>query len=252
MQFSFSQYQSFLTCPKKYFWQYVRRLSPNIIPKAFDQGLAFHLGVAGKPCEPASLFYQIGQLARHYFPALPGQVSEVEKIIEITPWHTVKCIADSVANDYVIEYKTMSRPDADKVAAQLLSTQLRLYAIAWSKPRILVRIARKADIRLKKSETDEQFDARYLQEYIDKPQDYFLEVEASVEKQGTIRELMHAIQLIEKCVSESIWPCNAPYGCHNGRYACTYMPLCRDEETNKMLYHEKEPKSEEGEKDASL
>jgi hypothetical protein len=238
--FSFSQYQTFLTCPKKYYWSYIRGLVPKTTPKAYLQGAAFHEGVAGLPGD--TLFHLIGQLARRHFQPMPNQRHEVSKTIEIDPGLQLVCIADALSDNHVIEYKTMSRPDADTINAQLLSAQLRLYAIVFGKPKVLVRIARKAEIRLKKGESDEQFNARYIQEYIDKPSEYFLELEVEVGKPGTIREMMHTVGLIRSCENAGLFPCNAPYACY-GRYACSYMPLCVDEATNIMLFEEKEKKN---------
>lgn len=43
------------------------------------------------------------------------------------------CIADSVSDQYVTEYKTTSRPDANTYNALQLSLQHRLYAMVFSK-----------------------------------------------------------------------------------------------------------------------
>lgn len=230
--FSFSQYQAFLTCPKKYYWAYERQLVPREPSKALIQGNSFHDGVAGKP--GTGLYHAIGVLASRYFQAMPGQQNEVERVADFGEFQ-IRCIADAVSDEHVIEYKTMTRPDADAINAQLLSAQLRLYAIAFGKPKALIRIARKTELRQRKGETDEQFEARILYEYIQSPAEYFLELEVSVGKSGTIAEMLAVYKQIQTAVSSQIWPCNAPYACY-GRYPCNYLPLCVDEPTNLILY----------------
>ena len=236
MKTSFSRMSCFQDCPKKYYWKYVRNLLPRMEPKALRIGKEFHAGVAGEASE--TLWNKIGILAKQYFKTLPGEVPEVKTEFEIAPDLHLVCIADSVSDQYVTEYKTTGRPDANTYNALQLSLQHRLYAMAFSKPSVLLRVVTKSAIRQRKDENDEMFEARYLAEYADKPYDHFLEVEIPVTKPGAITELLMMNDLIKTCAAKNVWPMSAPYACY-GFSPCPYLDLCRDEDTFLPMFEER-------------
>lgn len=237
MKMSFSRMSTFQDCPKKYYWKYVRNLVPRETPKALRVGKEFHAGVAGEADE--TLWNKIGILAKKFFRPLPGEVPELKAEFHIDEGLDLVCIADSVSDQYVTEYKTTSRPDANTYNALQLSLQHRLYAMVFSKPAVLLRVVTKSSIRQRKDENEQMFEQRYLQEYIDSPEDHFLEVEIPITKPGAIKELLTMNDLIKMCSSKDVWPMAAPYACY-GFGACPYMDLCRDEETFAPMFEERE------------
>ena len=236
-KFSFSKYNTFMGCPKKYFWSYVRGLVPAEEAAYFVTGRQFHGGVAGM--EGESLWHKIGRLAKQYFKPLPGETPEVRKEVEIDPGVILECVADSVADEYVVEYKTTSRPDANTCNSLALSLQNRLYAIVFSKPRFLLRVVAKPKIRQKSTENEQMFEQRIYETVAADPQNHFLEIEIPVIKEGAIREFLASLKHMRYCEERGVFPTSAPHACY-GFSPCPYMPLCVDEATNLPLFKAKE------------
>jgi hypothetical protein len=243
-KFSYSQYSAFLKCPKSYYWAYIKGLVPKVTPKALAIGTAFHEGLSGQG-EAVSTWHQIGMLARKFWPAPSTHQLEVSKELDLGLTSSLIVIADEVSPDRVIEYKTASKPDSDWVSGMMLSNQLRLYCIAFSKPGAIIRCCKKADIRPRKNETDEQREARLLDEYIEKPHEYFLEIDVPVtheQKAGTLKEFYQVFGAIQMCQTQGIWPAAAPHACSAPGRTCSYLPLCSDYEGNLALFTTKEEK----------
>lgn len=235
--FSFSQYNCFLNCPKKYYWSYIQRLVSCTPQKALEWGTEFHKGAAG--LSDKTLPAKIGIRARKFFVDLPGQKNEVpiSTTINGIPFQG---IVDAMNDEFIIEYKTTSRANSNTCNAMELSIQTRLYAMITERPKVMLRMVKKSLLRQKMTETEEQFEERVLGEYITKPEEYFQQIELSnVQRLGTFREFAHVCNMIESCKKEDIWPMSSPYACY-GNYACPYLELCSDPVGNRHLYREKE------------
>jgi hypothetical protein len=236
-RFDFSKFSCFLTCPKKFYWQYVRGLVPAEEAKALVIGKQFHQGAAGEPGD--TLWHKIGRLAAAYFPKLPGEQAEVSKVVEIDPGTNFSCRADAVCDSAVIEYKTTGRADTNTYDSLSISLQTRLYAIVFEKDYALLRVVVKSKSRIKKTETEEQFEARVLQEYIDSPETHFLEITLPVIKKGAIADFVMTFKNMKACELKDVWPMSAPNACY-GFTPCPYLKLCCDEQTYLPLFKEKD------------
>ena len=232
--YSFSEYSCFLNCPKKFYHQYVKHLVPVETPSALTYGSEFHKGVAG--LAELSIPAQVGILAKRFFGTKPGEKAEVTMVTELPNGVPFKYIADAVSDDFIIEYKTTSRADSKTCTAQALSLQLRIGALLFNRSTALLRLVKKSAIRQRQNESPEQFDQRYLGEYEDKPSEHFQEIIIpNVAHVGTMAELCHLHDFIDKCVSKGIFPTAAPYACY-GMTCCSYMDLCSDPANSGHLY----------------
>jgi hypothetical protein len=220
---------------------YVKNLEPVITPDYYQTGIECHQGMEGM-AEPQTLWQKIGVLASKYFPARPGEHHEVVKITRLTGGIDVKVIADGVCDDGIIENKTTSRANEHTIASQALSNQLRLYAYAFDKRRVFLRLIKKSAIRQKVSENEQMFEARYLGEYVNKPNEHFLEIDLAVDPANAVEEFIATNSMISHCSAAQIWPKAAPYSCYS-MMPCTFLKYCSDPETYGSLYKVKEIKS---------
>lgn len=235
---SFSQYACFTTCRKKYYWNYVENLVPKEEGKALVTGRLFHLGAAGEgtPEQQQTTWWQIGKIAKDYW-GLRGK-PEVSKVFDLGPVQ-VKFIADGIEDEYLVEYKTTSDATPENVIAQAMSLQLRLGCALFGKKQSKLRLVKKPQIRLKKSESEHEFEQRYLDCFRLTPEQYLLEVVIPTNTDGAVNEFLYVNEEIHRCRKAMIWPMAVPYIC-KGKIACQYMPLCADYETNIALFKQKE------------
>jgi hypothetical protein len=240
---SFTELSCFQACPRRYKFAYVDKLVPREKSKALSFGIDFHRGVANEPLDPntpASLAYNIGQLALKHFG--PVEHPEVRLFAALDNLVSVQSKVDGVLPDAVVEYKTTSRCNPSNYTALQLSLQNRLGCFMHGREHLRLRICRKSAIRLRQHETDEEFDARYLQEYINDPDKHFMEIICKPERLN-LMELKVLHDMIRHCEDTNTWPQTAPGSCYS-TYACNYMPLCQDYETNKLLFDTKPENAE--------
>lgn len=235
---SFSRYSCFTTCRRQFFWKYVQGLEPKDTPKALAIGSAFHLGAAdkGTPEQRQGMWHQIGMLARQYW-NVTGEC-EVKREFDLGPVQIVY-IADGIEDGYLIEYKTTSDASAENVTAHSLSLQLRLGCALFGLRGTKLRLIKKPQIRLKKGESEHEFDQRYLNLFKDDPQNHLLEILLPPNTDGAVREFLHIYEEMKRCETARCWPMAVPHIC-KGKVPCSYMPLCADEETNIALFKSKE------------
>ena len=236
---SFSQYATFTTCRKKFYWQYIQNLVPKEESKAFGIGRLFHLGVANLGNEEQALtpWYQIGQMARSFWHV--AGPCEVSKLFDLGQGVNIKFIADGIEDDHLIEYKTTSDASVENATAQSISLQLRLGCHLFGLKGTKLRLVKKPQIRIKKGESEHEFDQRYLNLFRDEPQDHFLEIVIPAIGGSPIPEFLHIHSEIVRCQHANVWPMSTPMIC-KGKVPCSYMPLCADEITNMPLFKQKE------------
>lgn len=234
---SFSQYSTFMWCPKKYYWSYMRNLVPVTTPKTLESGVAFHEGAEGN--HGGTVWHEVGFLAQQFYGRMPDEQREVRTEFDMGDGITLVAIADIVTPTAIGEWKLTSRATADNVNAHSLSLQLRLNAIAFNKDNVFLRMVKKSQLRQKQTESVETFEARVLNEYQTKPEEYFLHLDVNVVKKGAVAEFLSTVASINNCMKRDVWPMAAPYGCC-GMTVCPYLPLCNDEVTNAPLFKEKE------------
>ena len=233
---SFSQYSTFMTCPKKYYWSYVRDLVPAEEYKALADGKAFAQGCDGKIND--NIWSQVGAIANSKAIKLPGYKTEQRMEYDLGDGVTLVSIADGVSDSHIVEWKLTSRATPENVQAHSLSLQLRLECIAFSKPALLLRMVKKTQIRLKKTETDIEFQKRILEVYNTEWEQHYLEVEVPIIKEGAVAEFLHTMNAINTCRNKNLWPKAAPYACC-GMTNCVYLGLCADETAYLPLFREK-------------
>lgn len=238
---SFSKAQCFLTCQKKYYWQYVKKLFPANTAPAYLWGIEFHKGAQGLPTETITLPYAIGLLAREYYGDAKKNV-EVEKrflynIGDVEIDYRADLIIDGTE---LVEYKTTSRPTSDNVMAQMMSNQHSIGAYVSKCSKVTLRMVKKPTIRHKQSESEQEFFNRALDIYRNEPRNNFLAVELPIvrpeEALGEIMTINTSIGLADACKT---YVKNAPYACF-GLTKCPYLELCSDYSTYRQLYIEKE------------
>jgi len=234
---SFSQYSTFMGCPKKYYWNYVRNLVPIATPSYFDTGKSFHEGAAGLDGE--TVWHKVGRMAAEYYGVIPNEDHEVRTEFDMGDGITLVAIADILIPDAIGEWKLTSRANSDNVNAHSMSLQLRLNAIAFNKERAFLRMVKKTQIRQRKDENEEMFEQRIISEYRDKPEEHFLHIDVAIEKKGAVSEFLMTVANINNCMKRDVWPKAAPYACC-GMTTCPYLQLCQDEATNLPLYKEKQ------------
>lgn len=84
----------------------------------------------------------------------------------------------------------------------------------------------KSSIRGQRKDENEQMFEQLASEYIDSPEDHFLEVEIPITKPGAIKELLTMNDLIKMCsLPRTYGPW--PPSCLLRIRACPYMDLCR-------------------------
>ena len=235
---SYSEVSTFLTCPRKYYWKYIRGLLPAETPKAFETGRQFHKGASGE--EGEGVWYEIGKLSANYFGQYRSQ-QEVTGTIQLSKDLILKGIADGLTEDAVIERKTTSRANSMMVNALSISLQNRMYGLIFGRRKLLLQMTKKSQIRQRKTETDLEFEQRLLNEYKTKADDMFLQVQIDLNVENLIPEILQVMTNIKSCKRNKMWPGGNPYTCY-AISQCPYMNLCLDEETFLPLYKTKEEK----------
>lgn len=242
-KFSFSQLNVFMTCPKRFFWGYERRLVPAVEVEALAVGRAVHEGLSDQPGE--TVWHEVGRLARAYWPKQHMEETEVHKEFDLAGEQKLVCIADAVTAQHVIEYKTTSRANANTYNALAISPQLRMYGLVFNKPAALLRVIVKPQIRQRQTESEETFQQRLLDLFREHPEEHFLQIEIPLpdpRNSTLLDEIRMVIDTIDTCRRLGVWPTAAPYACY-GLTPCPYLPLCSDPATNMPLYKIKEENS---------
>lgn len=241
MEYSYSQCSSFIECPKLWYWRYIRKIEPLNEPEYYKAGRDAHKGIE-KPNEaPNTIYGKIGVLAGKFFDQRMLLEKEVSKkiLLDSSTDDIVVCVADGLTPTEIVEYKTTSRATPDFVHSQVMSLQNRLYGYVFQKSNLLLRIIKKHSLKQKKGESDSLFEERILEGYREKPEEWFLEISSVIEEPSkALIEMKQIIKLMKSCQMSGVFPVAAPYGCYKFS-ACSYLPLCSDFETNKILYKEK-------------
>lgn len=238
MQYSFTLLNTFLTCPKKYYWKYVLGLMPKTPNENIVQGRDLHKALSDiepLPLPQQSLYYKIGRLAKTYYK--PTIAQEVSKTITIGS-HDLIVIADGLTEDAIVEYKTTSRLCPEYMDAMIISPQLRFYCYAFQKEKALLRVIKKTLIRQRQNENEAMFEQRILQEYMQNPKDYFIEVEVRPNLTNVKEEVEQIVDYIDYCTSKNFYPMASPNACYTYTQ-CEYIGLCSDYENNIILFEER-------------
>lgn len=235
MNISFTKIQTFLSCPKKYYWSHVRRLESKIVPEYYKFGTSFHKGVEG--IDDGTIAAYAGMKANSVFPKLPNEQKEQPIIVPLGD-HTLLAVADLITDRDVVEYKTTSRGCAETVKAHQLSMQQRLYCKIFDRPDSRLRLCKKTAIRQKVKENDEEFKARQKEEYNNVEEHYLEVVTPDIDTEGVLEEVHLAIDSIQLAAKRDIWLKAAPYACYS-LVACPFLDLCNDYDSFKHLFQEK-------------
>lgn len=180
----------------------------------------------------------------------------------------VKFIVDMIGNydgkPCIVEHKTTTQIDEHYLTRTALDLQLNLYIYLLRKyydrpdmlPLKLYRITKYPSLRIKKDETPGQFQLRIIKDYLERPDYYFInevtqsqnwQIElAGDELKTIINDVGHIKRLCAKCSLEKpvecltcgLWfrdtsKCSMMGG-------CTYLPLCKDYQTNRIFFIAKE------------
>lgn len=151
----------------------------------------------------------------------------------------------------------ISRPQIDKLSLDNQITNYiyggqRAYGLKFTG--VKYRYSRKPSIKQRQSETLEQYLTRLEQDYLDRPEFYFVEekVFRSQDDLATFeRELWFFTQMLLKCRREGLWYKNPSHCLDYG--SCSYMPLCCNKPGAMDLYQVSvpHPELEEGEANAA-
>jgi hypothetical protein len=136
----------------------------------------------------------------------------------------------------LVEHKTTTILDANYLAKLPMDSQILSYAISCKKDKainrypdfIVYNVAKKAGIRLKQTETMEQFAARLVQEYMENPTAYFYREVLSFSKPDLLAyeaDLERFAVEVERSIKEKYYYCN--YGACTMYGMCPYFSLCQ-------------------------
>jgi len=174
-----------------------------------------------------------GHPSRTYY--LTGRVDEV--------------VQDGSGYWWLNEYKTSSqKPNKDLSYTLPVDTQLSLYFYVIQKELgvnirgINYRLAKKPGIRQKQNETKAEFGTRVLEEYQEKPEKYFFEIQVPRDPKDIERlqrNMWEFSKMYHFLRTNDMWPMDTNACSHWGR-TCSYMPLCREEEDAEYLYQVEE------------
>lgn len=296
MHYSYSQISCFAQCHRKYFWAYILYLESKVNPLYRVKGKTYHKGLATwyktgdedaaldvmaktmlsiptfsptdiNDKEKAILDTTIALNAymAYYKNDTRLEPKQVEQLMEVDG---VKFIVDMIGNydgqPCVVEHKTTTKLDEHYLDRTALDLQLNLYIYLlrkhYNRPKMLplklYRITKYPSLRIKKNETPSQFQLRIINDYLERPDYYFInevtqsqdwQIElAGSELEYIIRELNCTKNYCDttcqyhgliNCMSCGAWYRDTSKCSMFG--GCTYLPLCKDFQTNRMFFVKK-------------
>lgn len=223
-------------CQKKYYFRYVERLEPEVKAEALQVGSKYHSNVesiinTGDFEKEKGADAKINAMSEIWkmqiYPQLGFEIVQAEKFFE-------KQLADDVRligyidgldkNGVAIEHKTTSLAiNEDYLNKLRFNEQIPLYMIGTDKQELWYTAIKKPTIRLKKKETQEEFEERCLAWYWENAEQKTgvfkltrFEEELSETKANTI-ELAREMEN-RKCYHRNPMACSM--------LSCEYAPIC--------------------------
>lgn len=235
---SHSRIRSYKTCRRRYFFEYVEKIKPIVVPKALEQGSSYHDKVAqilneGRFDKTNDVTDAMAYAFIEFIlPNLPDvQVKDGIKCIEhkfLTDVFGVQMVGfvDALGADGIpIEHKTTSSPIDSRYRERLnWDEQVPTYCIMANSKEIRYTAIQKPTIRQRKEETMDEYIIRCIDWYEESPETRVgvFTVYRSMEELG-----QHGQSIAD--ITKEMESCELfyrnPYAC-GGFLSCPFEPIC--------------------------
>lgn len=238
MRVSISRVRLFKSCRRAYELKYIEGLEPIDTSTALEVGRSYHSKIEELYRNGSfddSDFSKTSAMAKAYeiyvYPKL--KVGSVEEWFsyELPHGHSVGGRVDGVAeNGYLVEHKTTSSNLDEYEYGLEWDEQIPCYMLAYGTNKMMYTIIQKPTIRLKKSETEEEFYHRMVDWYSENTDSKIrcIEITRSEEFLEEFRnELTKMCDEMERAEEQNLMYRNPAY-CHHWNRMCEYAQICNN------------------------